>query len=175
MHLGSLKIQHIILTPQFPDLLSLLPSRLGSTLSPLTFVQFLSQCLANQHPAYRKALEQQGSTQYVIKSEVKVEGDVAPEAEVVGTKIGTVRIEIRGGDARPLFDQMVRRPLQALSGNPELSIVVLIDFLTRPSPSPRGQHPQLLADERLPPQVRFFLPAAQKSTRVRLVCEPHWI
>ena len=82
---------------------------LESTLSPLTFVQSLAQTLANRFPAYQAALERQGSQQFVISSVVTVKGNVATGAQVTGAQI---EIEILGGDARPLFDQMVRRPLR---------------------------------------------------------------
>ncbi|MDD5266650.1 MAG: hypothetical protein PHO08_05925 [Methylococcales bacterium] len=140
-----------------------------TTLSPLTFVEQLSQALATRYPAYRGELEKLGSQQFVINSVVTVNGPVDKNAKVVGADIGTVRIEILGGDARPLFDQMVRRPLRAFcESHPQESIVILVDSLDEAlSFNPENNIAQLL---RLvgdfPSQVRFLVTCRSKIQRV---------
>jgi hypothetical protein len=142
---------------------------LDSTLSPLTFVQSLSQTLANRFPAYRTALEKQGSQQFVVSPVVNVPGGVAPGGSVIGAQIGLVRIEILGADARPLFDQMVRRPLRELcDANPAESITILVDSLDEAlSFNPDTNIAQLLRlVQDFPPQVRFLLTCRSNNQRV---------
>ena len=142
---------------------------LDSTLSPLTFVQLLSQTLANRYPAYRATLEKQGSQQFVINPVVTVHGNVAAGAQVTGTRIEHVQIEIMGGDARPLFDQMVRRPLQELCANsPNESIAILVDSLDEAlSFNPDTNIAQLLRlVQDFPRQVRFLLTSRSNNQRI---------
>lgn len=142
---------------------------LDSTLSPLTFVQSLAETLANRYPIYRSALEKQASQQFVINSSVTVQGDVDAKAKVTGVEIGHVQINITGGDARPLFDQMVRRPLSELcDANPNESIVILVDSLdealTFHSETNIAQLLRLVQD--FPKQVRFLLTSRSNNERV---------
>jgi hypothetical protein len=142
---------------------------LDSTLSPLTFVQSLAQTLANRYPAYRAALERQGSQQFVISPVVTVKGNVATGAQVTGAQIENVNIEILGGDARPLFDQMVRRPLHELcESSPIDSIAILVDALDEAlSFNPDTNIAQLLRlVQDFPPQVRFLLTCRSNNQRV---------
>ena len=141
---------------------------LDSTLSPLTFVQSLSQTLANRYPVYRAALEKQGSQHFVINSTVRVQRDVSPGARVSGVHIEHVQIDILGGDARPLFDQMVRRPLRELcDANPAESIVILVDSLDEAlSFHPETNIAQLLRlVQDFPQQVRFLLTCRSNNLR----------
>ena len=132
----------------------------------MTFVQALSQALANRYPLYRSALEEQGSQHFVIKSNVIVHGSVAEAAQVTGSNI---RIEIVSGDARPMFDQMVRRPLSVLcKTSPNESIVILVDSLDEAfSFNPEGNVAQLLRlIDDFPQQVRFFLTCRSNSAHI---------
>jgi hypothetical protein len=144
-------------------------SGLDSTLSPLTFVQSLSQALANRYPVFRNALERQGSQQIVISPVVEVKGPVASGAQVTGAQIDEIRIEIRGGDARPMFDQAVRRPLGALGDSQSpTQIVILVDSLDEAlSFNPDNNIAQLLrVVHDFPPQVRFLLTCRSNNPRV---------
>lgn len=100
------------------------------TLSPVTFVQSLSEALANRYPAFRAALEKAGSRQIVINT-VQTIGTVEQGAQVIGAQIGQVSITIKGGDARPLFDEAVRRPLKELAAGLDSGerLVILVDSL----------------------------------------------
>src|SRR5690349_466538 len=139
-----------------------------STLSPTTFVQSLSEALANGLSDFRAELEQQGSQQIVINAPVEVRGNVGPDAHV-GARIGQIRIEIRGGDARPLFDIAVRRPLKGLAALGRLGpVVVLVDSLdealTFGGDTNIPRLLQLVND--FPPQVRFILTSRSNNDRV---------
>ena len=148
---------------------------LDSTLSPLRFVQEFSQALANRHAAFRTALVSAASRQFDVRSEVNVQGDVQAGAQVIGTSISEVRIEIKGTDPRPLFDEAVRRPLQAMGGGPgEQRILVLVDSLdealTFGADSNIVHLLGLVAD--FPPQVRFLLTCRSNADRVFDVVGP---
>jgi hypothetical protein len=135
------------------------------TLSPLTFVQALSETLANRYPAFREALERAASRQIVINSVVNT-GAVAPGAQVSGV---AVTIEIKGSDARTLFDEAVRKPLQSLVQLlPGERIAILVDSLDEALLfNPESNIARLLklaAD--FPPEVRFVVTARSKSDRV---------
>ena len=84
---------------------------LESTLSPIRFVQALSEALANAFPAFREALEQQGSDQVVLSPVVNT-GAVAAGGKVTGVEynVETVEIQINSDDARSMFDVAVRGP-----------------------------------------------------------------
>jgi len=147
-----------------------------STLSPLSFVQALSTSLANRFPAFRKALEEGGSQHINVSAAVSVAGSVQAGANVVGVSIDQVTVEIRGGDARPMFDQAVRRPLAALcDGRFAESIVILVDSLDEAltfSPDSNIVHLLRLVDD-FPAQVRFLLTCRSNNTRVfELVGQP---
>lgn len=167
MHLGKIKVPSISsVRPDFLSYFHFCQAGFDSTLSPLTFVQSLSETLANRYPLYRSALEQQGSQQFVIKSNVTVRGSVAGTAQVIGTQI---RIEIASGDARPMFDLMVRRPLSALcESNPGESIVILVDSLDEAlSFNPDVNIAQLLRlVTDFPPQVRFLLTCRSNNDQI---------
>src|SRR6185503_2757108 len=177
MHLGQIEAAALPrLARGFLAYFHFCQAGLDSTLSPLTFVQSLSQALANQHPVYRQALEQQGSQQFHISPVVNVQGPVAANAQVVGANIEAINIQILGGDARPLFDQMVRRPLRAhCESNPRQSIVILVDSLDEAlSFNPDVNIAQLLRlVEDFPAQVRILVTCRSKNQRVfDLVGEP---
>ena len=148
---------------------------LDSTLSPRTFVEWLAEALANRYPVYHTALENSGSQQYVINSNVDVQR-VESGGSVTGVNIGTVRIQILSGDAGPLFDLMVRNPLQALcKAQPDESIVILVDSLDEAlSFNSRAHIPELLGRARdLPPQVRFIATCRSNNPALfDLVCPP---
>lgn len=144
------------------------------TLSPLDFVASLSAALANRYPAFRKALEKTASTQIVVKQ--NIEGNVASGAIVTGPAVGEIHIEIKTGDARPLFDQAVRIPLKQLCDeNFRESIVILVDSLdealTFNAETNITQLLKLVND--FPPQVRFVFTCRSKSERVfNLIGQP---
>jgi hypothetical protein len=142
---------------------------LERTLSPLTFVQALSRALANRYQAFRTALESAGSRQIIVNSTVNVRGDIQAGAQVTGTQISEIRIEIKGSDARPLFDEAVRRPLQMLcEQSPADSIVILVDSLDEAFGfNPENNIAQLLKlASDFPPRVRFLLTCRSNSERV---------
>jgi NACHT domain len=177
MHLGEIVTASLArLSRDFLAYFHFCQAGLDSTLSPLTFVQSLSQALANRYQKYREALEQQGSQQFVISPIVTVHGPVAAHAQVVGANIHAIRIEILSGDARPLFDQMVRRPLRALcNADPPESIVVLVDSLDEAvSFNPEVNIAQLLGlVQDFPRQVRFLVTSRSNEQRVfNLVGQP---
>jgi hypothetical protein len=89
-----------------------------TTLLPLRFVQSMSATLASRFPAFRAGLEQQASQQILISAPVSVGGPVHEGAHVVGANIEQVTIEIRGTDARAMFDEAVRKPLWAHAPQP---------------------------------------------------------
>jgi hypothetical protein len=139
------------------------------TLSPVTFVQSLSQALANRYPAFRAGLEKAGSRQIVINT-VQTVGTLEAGSQVIGAQIGQINIEIKGTDARPLFDEAVRRPLQELAATVAAGerIVILIDSLDEALTfNAENNIVQLLglADD-FPPQVRFLLTCRSSSDRV---------
>lgn len=136
-----------------------------STLSPLTFVQSLSEALANRYPEFLAALEGAGSRQISVSTEQNVD-NVQAGAQVIGVQI---RLEIKGGDARPLFDEAVRRPLQVVSKKMPLdSIVILVDSLDEALAfSDDNNITQLLKlVNDFPSQVRFLLTCRSKNDRV---------
>jgi hypothetical protein len=146
---------------------------LETTLSPLTFVKGLSEALANRYAPFRTALESGGSRQLIVNSNISIRGDVHEGAQVTATQ---VRVEIKGSDARPLFDEAVRRPLQMLcEQTPGAHIFILIDSLDEAIGfNAESNIVQLLrlADD-FPPQVRCFLTCRSNSERVfDLVGEP---
>ena len=95
-----------------------------TTLSPLDFVQSLAESLAARYPEFRKALEQRGSQQFNVTVNP---GNVQSGGVVIGAK---VTIQILSGDARGLFDELVRRPLRELcAARPGEPIVILVDSL----------------------------------------------
>ena len=170
MHLGDVPAEQFPgLSPGFLASFHFCQAGLDSTLSPLTFVQSLAQTLANRYPLYRTALEKQGSQQFVINSSVTVQGNVGANSSVTGVDIGQVQINILAGDARPLFDQMVRRPLRELcDAVPGESIVILVDSLDEAlSFHPETNIAQLLRlVQDFPRQVRFLLTCRSNNERV---------
>jgi hypothetical protein len=139
------------------------------TISPVSFVQALSEALANRYPAFRAALIKAGSTQIVVNTQQQI-GSVAPGARVIGAQIGQIVIEIKGGDARPLFDDAVGRPLRDLvTAAPALDrIVILVDSLDE-ALSFGADHTiahLLGVASDFPPQVRFLLTARSGNDRV---------
>src|SRR5688572_20206352 len=65
---------------------------LDSTLSPIPFVQALSEALANAFPAFRMALEKQGSDQVVLSPVVNT-GAVAAGGNVIGLEYNVESVE----------------------------------------------------------------------------------
>ena len=148
-----------------------------STLAPIGFVQALSEALANAFPAFREALEQQGSDQVVL-SPVVTTGAVAPGGQVIGVvyKAKNVQIQINGDDARSMFDVAVRGPLQAhAQAHPDQGAVVLIDSLDEALTFNRERsiaHLMQLVND-FPPNIRFIVTARANNARVTaLVGEP---
>lgn len=139
------------------------------TLSPATFVQALSQALANRYPAFRDALLRAGSRQVVINT-VQTIGTVEANGRVTGVEIGQVNIAIAPGDARPIFDEAVRRPLMAMADTLPAAarIVILVDSLDEALGfASDNSIAHLLALARdFPPQVRFLLTSRSNNDRV---------
>jgi hypothetical protein len=176
MHLGQVETNSLSrLSRGFLAYFHFCQAGLDTTLSPLTFVQCPSQALANQYPAFRSALEQQSSQQFIIKPIVQIVA-VARGGTVTGVDIGAIRIEILSGDARPMFDQMIRRPLWALCGaQSREQIVILIDSLDEAlSFNPEVNIAQLFRlVQDFPPQVRFLVTGRSNEQRVfNLVGQP---
>ncbi|MBI5578752.1 MAG: hypothetical protein HY895_06330 [Deltaproteobacteria bacterium] len=142
-----------------------------SSLSPLTFVQSLSEALANHFTAFRTALESIGSRQIVLNTVMDV-GTVQAGGQAIGAQI---RVEIKSGDARPMFDMAVRRPLQTIYREaPADPIVILVDSLDEAlafnAETNITQLLKLTSD--FPPQVRFFFTCRSNSVRVFDVIGP---
>ncbi len=167
MHLGEVPPGESGLLPKdFLAYFHFCQAGLDSTLSPSTFVQAFAEALANRYPEYRTALAGQGSRQIVISGEARVDGSVGAQAQVTGVH---VELELRSGDARPLFDQVIRRPLRALcEQRPNVSIIVLVDSLDEAlSFDPDTNIAQMLrlaAD--FPAQVRFILTSRSRNETV---------
>jgi hypothetical protein len=146
---------------------------LGDTVNPLLFVASLSEALANRYEKFRDALKGTASTQIVVRQALE---NVADGASVVGLKVGEIRIEIKNGDPRPLFDQAVRLPLKVLCNNQFTdTIYILVDSLdealTFNADSNITQLMNLVND--FPDQVRFIFTCRSKSDRVfNLVGQP---
>jgi hypothetical protein len=138
---------------------------LESTLSPLTFVQSLSEKLANSYPAFRTALEEARLQQIVISTSQEV-GTIAAGGQAIGVQ---VKVEIRGADARPMFDLAVRRPLKALCDeSPHERITILLDSLDEALTfNPDSNITQLLKlVNDFPPQVRFVCTCRSNNEQV---------
>ena len=76
-----------------------------NTLSPVTFVQSLSQALANRYPAFRDALQKAGSRQIVINA---VDFGTSRSGRAGGRRANRPNHRDQGGDARSVFDDAVR-------------------------------------------------------------------
>src|ERR1041384_161035 len=144
----------------------------GDTVNPLLFVSSLSEALANRYPKFRASLEKTASSQIVLRQDIT---NVAAGASVVGPKVGEIRIEIKNGDARPLFDQAVRVPLKELCDNEFTdSILILVDSLdealTFNPDSNITQLMKLVND--FPKQVRFIFPSRRSDRVFNLVGQP---
>jgi hypothetical protein len=138
-----------------------------STLVPLRFVEGLSERLANRYPAFRAELQRRASHQIAINASVTA-GTAMPGATLIGAKTD-ITIEIKGTDARSLFDEVVRRPLQAWhQESPGESVVILVDSLDEAllfrDENNIAQLLKLAAD--FPPSVRFLLTCRTQSDRV---------
>lgn len=133
------------------------------TLSPLDFVASLSEALANRYERFRHSLEKAASSQIVVNQTVNT---AHPGSNVTGAK---VRVEIKNGDARPLFDQAVRIPLNKLCDeNLNDSIFILVDSLDEAITfNPENNITQLLKlVNDFPWQVRFVLTCRSNSEHV---------
>ncbi|HWF87570.1 MAG TPA: hypothetical protein VN659_02010 [Pyrinomonadaceae bacterium] len=136
---------------------------LEGTLSPLDFVASISESLANRYPVFRDALEKAALSQIVINQNITT---AATGANITGAKI---KVEIKTGDARPLFDQAVRIPLNKLCvPSFKESIVILVDSLDEAltfNPAVNITQLMKLVND-FPPQVRFVLTCRSNSDRV---------
>jgi hypothetical protein len=133
------------------------------TLSPTDFVSALSESLANRYEQFRHSLEKNASSQVVVNQNVTT---AHTGANVTGA---SVRVEIKNGDARPLFDQAVRIPLTNLcDGNFNDSIVILVDSLDEALTfNPENNITQLLKlVNDFPRQVRFVFTCRSNSEQV---------
>lgn len=127
-----------------------------STLSPLDFVQSVAESLAARYPEFRQAIEQRGSQQFNVTVNA---GNVQAGGVVIGAK---VTINILSGDARGLFDELVRRPLRELcAAKPGVPIVILVDSLDEAlSYDATNNIASLLGFSKdLPAEVRFLVTA----------------
>ena len=136
------------------------------TLSPVTFVRSLSETLANRYPVFRTALVNTGSRQIVI-SAVQMFTTLEAGSQAVGNQI---TIQMRGTDARPLFDEAVRGPMKALAATLPATerLLILVDSLDEALTfSADNNIVQLLGLAKdFPPQVRFLLTSRSNSDRV---------
>lgn len=133
------------------------------TLSPLDFVASLSESLANRYDQFRRSLEETASSQVVVNQNVT---NAHSGANITGAR---VRVEIKNGDARPLFDQAVRIPLTKLCDKKfNDSIVILVDSLDEALTfNPENNITQLLKlVNDFPDQVRFVLTCRSNSENV---------
>ena len=137
---------------------------LDSTLSPTTFVQSLSEALANRYRAFQEAL-QAASPRHVTIT-VNQRADQIAGGQMIGVQL---RLQLTGGDARTLFDEAVRQPLVKLCGQqPNERIVLLIDSLDEAlSFHVSNNIVQLLRlTNDFPSQVLLVLTCRSKSERV---------
>src|SRR5882724_775190 len=135
----------------------------NGTLSPLSFVESLSGALATRYPTFRDSLIRDAPSQVVVNQTVTT---ASAGAHVTGAK---VRVEIKNGDARPLFDQAVRIPLNELcNGAFNEPIMILVDSLDEALIfNPENNITQLLKlVNDFPKQVRFVLTCRSKSEQV---------
>lgn len=138
---------------------------LDSTLSPIGFVRALSETLANRYPAFHAALAKEDSRHIHIDVDQRI-GTVEAGANIIGVQL---RLELKGGDARSLFDEAVRRPLATFCSQvPDERVVLLIDSLDEAlSFHADNNIVQLLRlTNDFPSQVRFVLTCRSKSDRV---------
>lgn len=137
---------------------------LEGTISPLTFVQSLSEALANRYPeSFGQALANTGSSQIVVNNVEQTVGTVHAGGHVTGVKL---TLEIKGVDARPLFDLAVRKPAQALPAGERVVILIdsLDEALTFSAEDSITGLLRLVND--FPPQVRFICTARTHIARV---------
>jgi len=157
------------LTPQSLTYAHFCQAGVEHTLSPITFVQALSEALATRYAAFRASLIKAGSRQIVINTTQQFE-TVAPGAQVIGTQIGKIVIDIKGGDARSVFDDAVARPIRELGAALPRGerIVILVDSLDEALGFGADNNlVQLLGVANdFPPQVRFILTSRSNNERV---------
>ncbi len=175
MNLGQVAAPHPALGRDSLTYVHFCQTGVEDTLSPVTFVQSLSEALANRFPVFRQALEKSGSRQIVINA-VQTIGTLEAGAQAIAAKIGQISITIKGGDARPLFDDAVRRPLKELAGGLGAGerVVILVDSLDEALGFNADNNiVQLLgvaAD--FPASVRFILTCRSNSDRVFEIVGP---
>ncbi len=138
-------------------------------LSPPNFVQAWAESLASRYPEYRNSIESRSSRQY----NVTVNTGAVSGGSVTGVR---VNITITGGDARGLFDELVRRPLLDLAAaRPTELITILVDSLDEAMTfNATNNIARLVATTKdLPANVRFLLTSRSEIDDVsRLVGEP---
>lgn len=141
-----------------------------STLSPQDFVQALAESLAARYPDFRKSLEAKTSQQFNVTVNA---GNVSGGGSVTGVR---VNITISGGDARGLFDELVRRPLRDLAAaQPAERIIILVDSLDEALTfHPTNNIARLVASAKdLPSSIGFFLTSRTGIDAItRLVGDP---
>jgi hypothetical protein len=136
-----------------------------STLSTITFVECLAEALANRYEPFRQLLQDSGSQQLTVNVTQNVHM-AQPGSAITGVR---VNVEIKGPDARPLFDLAVRKPLQTLcKAMPEERITVLLDSLDEALTFNAQESITALLKlvDDFPPQVRFVCTCRSNSERV---------
>jgi hypothetical protein len=125
-----------------------------STLSPITFVQCLSEALANRYEPFRRALQNSGSQQLSVNIQ-----QIVTTGQTGSQMIGAiVNVNIKSPDARPMFDLAVGRPLRVLAKEmPEERITILLDSLDEAFTFNAQENITTLLRviNDFPPQVRF--------------------
>ena len=132
----------------------------GGTTEPRTFVEALSDQLAEAVEGFRAARQEvldayrQQPVTVNIYSQVET-GDVYPGAEVLGAKV-SLNISIL--EPEQAFDLYLRRPLQALAGQGRLPrITLLVDALDEAAAQKSAILNLIQQSRDLPPQVRWVL------------------
>jgi hypothetical protein len=139
------------------------------SLSPAMFVRALSEALANRYAAFRAALIKAGSRQIAINAVPQID-TVAAGGQAIGAQMGRLAIDVKGGDARSVFDAAIGRPIRELGAAlPRTErIVILVDSLDEAlrfgADDSIGQLLGVAND--LPPQVRFILTSRSDEERV---------
>jgi hypothetical protein len=132
-----------------------------STLSPLRFIENLSQQLARRHQPFARALTQMDEHGISIRANITV-GTAKSGAEIKGITIESLHI----GDlpVPSAFDRLVRRPLEQLcTPDFEETILILVNAVDEAMTYGAEQNILTLIRDAvdhprdLPPQVRFLL------------------
>ncbi|WP_203924334.1 tetratricopeptide repeat protein [Rugosimonospora africana] len=139
-------------------------NREPSTLSPLTFVERLSEALARRDEGFRRALLEARAITVAPVGVVQA-GEIHPGASVSGVQIS---VNLHSYSPALAYEELVRKPLaRASAGSDER--VVLVDALDEGSELGSDSIAELLAriiTDRAPGRLRFVLTARSADSRI---------